>query len=79
MMTTIHAVYENGVFRPTRAISLSEGTQVEVLIPQSRASRDAKAVAKRLAAIAAGASRNGQPDFTSRDHDRYLYGEGHAE
>jgi predicted DNA-binding antitoxin AbrB/MazE fold protein len=33
MTTTIEAVYEGGVFRPTRQIALTEGTRVEVSIP----------------------------------------------
>jgi predicted DNA-binding antitoxin AbrB/MazE fold protein len=75
MTTTIEAVYEGGVFRPTRQIALTEGTHVEVLIRAIAAPRDPKAVAARLSQIAAKASRSGQPESTSRDHDRYLYGE----
>jgi predicted DNA-binding antitoxin AbrB/MazE fold protein len=75
MTTTIEAVYEGGVFRPTRQITLTEGTHVEVFVPAAAAPRDPKAVAARLSQIAAGASRSGQTEATSRDHDRYLYGE----
>jgi predicted DNA-binding antitoxin AbrB/MazE fold protein len=31
-MSTIHAIYENGVFRPTQPISLPERCEVEVEI-----------------------------------------------
>jgi predicted DNA-binding antitoxin AbrB/MazE fold protein len=72
MATTVEAVYEGGVFRPTRQVALTEGTHVEVLIP---ASRDPKAVAARLSDIASKDTRTGQPETTSRDHDQYLYGE----
>lgn len=75
MASTIEAVYEGGIFRPIRQIALTEGTRVEVLIPAAAVTPDPKAVAARLAQIAAQASQSGQPESTSRDHDRYLYGE----
>ena len=74
MTTTIQAVYEGGVFRPIRQVALTEGTQVEVLIPAAAAPRDPKAVAARLAHIAEKARRSGRPESTSRDHDQFLYG-----
>lgn len=74
MTTTIQAVYEGGVFRPIRHVVLMEGTQVEILIPAVASPRDPKAVASRLAQIADTVGRSGQPESTSRDHDRFLYG-----
>ena len=35
-MQTIHAVFENGVFRPTEPINLPEGTEVVVSAPSMR-------------------------------------------
>jgi predicted DNA-binding antitoxin AbrB/MazE fold protein len=32
-MKTIHAIYENGVFRPTTPVELPEGTEVSI-VPQ---------------------------------------------
>lgn len=32
-MKTVPAIYENGVFRPLRAIDLPESTSVEILLP----------------------------------------------
>jgi predicted DNA-binding antitoxin AbrB/MazE fold protein len=75
MTTTIQAVYEGGIFRPIQPISLTEGTQVEVLISAQSALRDPKTVASRLAQIAEKAPRGGQSESTSRDHDRFLYGD----
>ncbi len=75
MTNAIEAVYEGGVFRPTRQIALTEGTRVEVFIPAAAAPRDPKAVAARLSEIAAKAARSGRPEATSQNHDRYLYGE----
>jgi len=74
MTSTIRAVYEGGVFRPTREVTLTEGTQVDVLIPQAGGPRDPKAVATKLAQIAAKAPRRGQRESTSRNHDQVLYG-----
>jgi predicted DNA-binding antitoxin AbrB/MazE fold protein len=74
MTTTIDAVYEGGVFRPTRQIALTEGTHVEVLIPAVVPPHDPRAAAARLAQIADKAFRSGRPESTSRDHDQHLYG-----
>ncbi|MGA2498523.1 MAG: antitoxin family protein [Tepidisphaeraceae bacterium] len=74
MTTTIEAVYEGGVFRPTRKLALLEGTHVDVFIPQAVQPRDPKAVAAKLSQIAAKAPRRGQSEATSRDHDQVLYG-----
>ena len=74
MTTTIEAVYEGGVFRPTAKIVLAEGTHVAVVIPQAERPRDPKAVAAKLSQIAAKAPRRSQPESTSRDHDQILYG-----
>jgi predicted DNA-binding antitoxin AbrB/MazE fold protein len=74
MTTTIQAVYEGGVFRPVRQIVLREGTHVEVLVPAAESPLDPKAVASRLAEIAAKNCRSGQPDSASEDHDHFLYG-----
>ena len=36
-MKTIHAVYENGIFRPTDPVDLPENTAVEVVVPRDSA------------------------------------------
>ena len=74
MTHAIEAVYEGGVFRPMRQITLSEGTRVEVFIPAAAMPRDPKSVTARLSEIAAKAACTGQSESTSRDHARYLYG-----
>jgi len=74
MTATVQAVYEGGVFRPTRKLSLTEGTQVDVLIPQAHAPRDPHAVAAALTRIAAQAPRRGRTESTSANHDQFLYG-----
>lgn len=34
-MRTIHAVYENGVFRPKEPVSLASGSEVELVVSES--------------------------------------------
>lgn len=74
MTTTIPAIYEGGVFRPIRKLSLTEGTRVDVLVPQPSSPRNPKAVAAALSRIAAGAPRHGRSESTSTNHDQFLYG-----
>ena len=78
---TIKAVFENGVFRPTEAVSLPEGTTAEVLVQSGRnpppRGMDPQEVAKFLAEIAALPSDGPEPDdglSAARDHDKILYG-----
>lgn len=74
MTMSIEAIYEGGVFRPTRQISLTDGTHVEVLVPLTASARDPKMVAAKLAQVAAQATGWGQPESASVDHDEILYG-----
>lgn len=52
-MTTIHAIYENGVFRPTAPIDLPENTSVEIVLP---ATPDVDRLLQVRDAIAVGAA-----------------------
>jgi predicted DNA-binding antitoxin AbrB/MazE fold protein len=74
MSTRFIAVYEGGLLRPKVPISLEEGAQVEVMIIQRSTSGDSRSPAEILAGIAALPTLGGDP-FTSRDHDKVLYGE----
>jgi predicted DNA-binding antitoxin AbrB/MazE fold protein len=75
MSISVRAIYENGVFRPLQPLTLPEGSQVEVVIS---ADADASSAATMLAEIASlPVDGHGDP-FTSRDHDRVLYGERDA-
>jgi len=73
MTTTIEAVYENGVLRPLTPLSLSEGQRVQVFVaPEEPAQpQDAALILQKIASLPVEAP--GDP-FTSRDHDRVLYG-----
>lgn len=75
MSTIIEAIYEGGVFRPTREIKLTEGTHVEVVVPAKVAPPDPRMAAARLGQLAARAPVSGQRESTSIDHDQILYGD----
>lgn len=80
MTTTVEAIYEKGVLRPRCALSLAEGTHVELVVKTADgAAVDAensppRTTAEIFAEIAAGSLRHGDPETASRDHDQFLYG-----
>jgi predicted DNA-binding antitoxin AbrB/MazE fold protein len=78
---TIKAVYENGVFKPTEAVSLPEGTEVDVNVareaPPGAEGSDPQVVAEMMTEIAAIPPDEPEPAdglSASRDHDQILYG-----
>ncbi len=75
MATTVEAIYEGGVFRPLRPISLAEGSRVEVIVEARQPTDRARPPAEILAEIAGLPLEVQGDDFTSRDHDQTLYGE----
>jgi predicted DNA-binding antitoxin AbrB/MazE fold protein len=74
MTTCCTAVYANGVLRPTVPLPLEEGAEVQLLITPCAPAAEQKSPAELLAEIAALPTTGGDP-YTSRDHDRVLYGE----
>lgn len=86
-MTTIPAVYENGVFRPTGPVPLAEGTSVQLTAvptpptappaatdPDSPGQRSNRAMLAILAKHAGRRSTEPSDEHVARDHDKYLYG-----
>ena len=73
MTTTIEAVFERGVFRPIGEVELSEGTRVEVIIPQTANAHDPRAAAAILSRIASTAPAGGVIERTSENPDAVLY------
>ncbi len=73
----IHAVYENGVFRPKEPVELPESCQVELVLREKSAadSRPSSgAPLANLAAIAAAHPQNpNAPCDLASQHDHYLY------
>ncbi len=83
MTQRITAVVEQGRLRPTVPLDLPEGAQVElVIVPAGpprpgEGWRDPERVRAAIARIAALPMEPGS-EFSNRDHDRILYGEGGA-
>lgn len=75
MSQTISAVYENGVLRPEKPLAVSEGVKVEIIVLSSSEKKQEKTPAEFLAEIAALPMENQGEKFSSRDHDKILYGE----
>ena len=73
MTTTIQAVFENGILRPLTPLGLIEGQTVQVVIATEKTVNPQDA-ASILAKIAAMPIEGGGDSFTSRDHDKVLYG-----
>jgi len=74
----IHAVYENGVFRPNEPVELPESCQVELVL-REKSAVDSRTIAgvplANLAAIAASHPPNPDaPSDLASQHDHYLYG-----
>jgi predicted DNA-binding antitoxin AbrB/MazE fold protein len=83
MSQHITAIVEQGRLRPTVPLNLPEGAQVELVImpaapsPPGEGWRDPERVRATIAELAALPAEPG-PEFSGRDHDRILYGEGGA-
>jgi predicted DNA-binding antitoxin AbrB/MazE fold protein len=73
MSISIPAIFEKGVFRPMSKVALTDGTRVQILIPEAEIKHEPRDVAAKLARIAASAKANGQADTTSQDVDAVLY------
>ncbi len=67
-MKTIHAVYENGVFRPTAPIELPERCEVE-FEPRVVGATDDAEHGQRVRAILGRRHRTGQSDIAARHNE----------
>jgi len=71
MTETIPAIFEKGVIRPLRAVSLNEGDEIEVLLLEHRPDpRQAYRVLQSIAGLQDDAPVD---DFSGADHDSILY------
>ncbi len=68
MSTTIHAVYENGVFRPTEKVDLPNLCEVEVEVRQVR-DGPAKPSLDDVYAILAKRHASGEHDVAARHNE----------
>jgi len=73
-MQTIHAVYENGIFRPIDPVELPDRCQVEITF-QPQPALIARNTMARLAEIGRQFPENSDmPTDLAAQHDHYLYG-----
>lgn len=73
MGQTITAVYEKGTFILNEPLSISDGSEVEILVVSKKV-QNGQSVAERLSKIAALPLEGKTDKFSGRDHDRILYG-----
>lgn len=78
-MKTIHAIYENGLFRPMTPVELPENCEVEITIrAEIESPRVGESRRRPLSELAEISSRTpDNPDLPSdlaAQHDHYLYG-----
>ena len=67
-MSSIAAVYENGVFRPTEPVSLPEGTPVRVE-PQVSPPNDVSAARRRISEILSRSYETGDSGASERHNE----------
>jgi hypothetical protein len=74
----VHAVYENGVFRPTEPVELPENCPVALVIQKDTRTNPPQGSADPLTTLAALAGEHpDNPDLPAdlaAQHDHYLYG-----
>jgi predicted DNA-binding antitoxin AbrB/MazE fold protein len=73
-METIHAVYENGVFRPLEAVSLPEKCEVELSVSRKAADPDDRPLMRLLEIARQHPDEPTTPVDYAAQHDHYLYG-----
>lgn len=76
MSELVSAVFESGVFRPTRRPQLSEGEQVDILV-RPRRLMSPRQTAMAIAEAAALPVENPGDPGTGTRHDFLLYGQPH--
>lgn len=74
----IHAVYENGIFRPIDPVPLPENCEVSLVVQGAQQGEPRDGAARPLASIAAIAGQYAEnpmhPIDQAAQHDHYLYG-----
>jgi predicted DNA-binding antitoxin AbrB/MazE fold protein len=73
-METIHAIYENGVFRPLETVSLPEKCPVELSVRRSEPSAGHPALLSLLEIAEKYPDDPDSPDDLAENLDHYLYG-----
>lgn len=71
---TIHAIYENGVFRPLDAVELPEKSEVELSFRPAETTQGHPALARLLKIAETFPDNPDTPTDFAAQHDHYLYG-----
>jgi predicted DNA-binding antitoxin AbrB/MazE fold protein len=69
-MRTIHAIYENGVFRPTTPVDLPEGTEVRIEPQPSGEPAHSSPHLRRVYELLSQSEDTGDPQLSER-HDEH--------
>ncbi len=78
MIQTISAVYENGILRPDKPLTVSDGAKVNLIVLSSKEKKTEKTSAEILLELAALPIEGKNDPFSGSDHDKILYGEDGA-
>jgi predicted DNA-binding antitoxin AbrB/MazE fold protein len=73
-MSTIRALYEDGVFKPKEPVDLKEKTEVEVILPTAPRLDDDDPTGWKAIDHLIGSVSSGISDISEK-HDEYLYGD----
>ena len=73
--TTIEAIVDHGILRPTKPLDLNDGIIVEVTITTKEKFIQDKNPARLLSEIASLPIEGDGTPFSARDHDKILYPE----
>ena len=71
-MSTVKAVYENGVFKPIEPVSLEEHAEVEVVIPNRSVRTPDDPTGWKAIDSVIGILKGTPPDVSEK-HDDYIY------
>ncbi|MDQ3438824.1 MAG: antitoxin family protein [Planctomycetota bacterium] len=75
MNRTVNAIFENGVFRPTEPVALSDGSHVELTVRTDETAAPLNGSAAEVLSRLAALPIEGKADaFSGGDHDAILYG-----
>jgi predicted DNA-binding antitoxin AbrB/MazE fold protein len=79
MSERIKAVYENGVFKPIEAVTVTEGEVVDLIFSRSQEKRSPFDIVRSIAEAGAADPSLNAPSDLSTHHDKYIYGEDNPE
>jgi predicted DNA-binding antitoxin AbrB/MazE fold protein len=73
-MSSVKAIYEDGVFKPKESVDLEEKAEVEVILPTAPGLPEDDPTGWKAIDRLVGSARSGISDISEK-HDEYLYGD----